>query len=150
LLLISKGGEACEGEEGHLIEEKDYWTDPLPMHLPSMGFITPEMMSMAKYGLSSENLKVHIQDEIQAFESWETNGIQLNRVGVYSKKVQVTTTTSHKTLIQSYLGFLSFVLKRPQKKLTLANYQGKGLSACLPACLPVLPVWQHGALTIAW
>jgi hypothetical protein len=80
-------------------------------------------MTITRYGIPSGNVPLKMELEIAEFEKWETNGIQLDRVGMYSKKVQQNTNASHSSLIKAYVGFVSLAYKRPHYRLGLSIYQ---------------------------
>lgn len=82
-------------------------------------------MTIKQYGLPSSGSMDQnnmVEEEIEAFLEWETNGIQLDRGGIYAKKVQVTTTENHTSLMKGYLGFVAAAYKRHVDDLSLTAY----------------------------
>ena len=102
---------------------KGYWTAPLPCTLPSLDFIPHKFIEQTKYGISSDKIPEKLEAEMEDFDRWETNGIQLDRDGVYARKVQVTTTSSHSSLMKAFLGFVSNCYRRSLQRLGLSVYQ---------------------------
>jgi|LauGreSuBDMM15SN_2_FD.fasta_scaffold377207_1 hypothetical protein len=107
----------------HADEIKPYHTEPLPATLPSSDAIPPRILAMTKYGVATVDVPFNMEQQIQEFEKWETNGIQLDRQGVYSRKVQHPTSEKHSALIKAYVGFVSLCFKRPVHKMDLSIYQ---------------------------
>ena len=83
------------------------------------------MLEIRNYGLPSSG-SMHqtnkVEEEILAFQNWETNGIQLDRGGIYSRKVQVTTIENHEHQMKAYLGFVVAAYKRNVDDMSLTAY----------------------------
>jgi len=93
--------------------------------LPGLAFIPNGMMDLRSYGLPSSNSMTQnnmVGEEIQAFTDWETNGIQLDRGGIYARKVQVTTIDNHASQMKAYLGFVVVAYKRNVDDMSLTAY----------------------------
>jgi hypothetical protein len=81
------------------------------------------VLAKAKYGLPTATLPKNLFREIHHFKVWETNGVQLDRGGVYAKKVQQPTMESHQAIIKAFMGFTATAFKVDKRKLALALYQ---------------------------
>ena len=120
-----ESGERDEEDEDSEVEEgtKPYWTQPLPSTLPSLTWIPSGFQNQARYGISDGDIPVKLEREMEEFEAWETNGIQLDRGGVYARKVQQSTTSSHSSLMKAFFGFVHTCYKRQMRRLGLSVYQ---------------------------
>jgi hypothetical protein len=88
-------------------------------------FIPEGMMGIRHYGLPSSNSMDQtnlVEEEIQEFLYWETNGNQLDRSGIYARKVQVTTIDNHSNQMKAYLGFVVAAYKRDVNQMSLTVY----------------------------
>jgi hypothetical protein len=91
-------------------------------------FIPKSMLDAKHYGLhihifpELEDQASKVEDEIQAFQTWETNIIQLDRAGPYARKVQVTTSPLHVSRIKAYLGFVVEAYSRNVEDLSITTY----------------------------
>lgn len=119
-----ESGERAEDEDSEVEEgTKPYWTQPLPNCLPSLDWIPLGFRNQARYGISEVDVPPSLEREMDKFEAWETNGIQLDRGGIYSRKVQQTTTSSHSSLMKAFFGFVHTCYKRQLNRLGLNVYQ---------------------------
>lgn len=98
---------------------------PLPVTLPGIQFIPVGMMEIRNYGLPTSHSMYQsnrVDEEIKSFLDWETNGIQLDRGGIYAKKVQVTTIQNHDSQMRAYLGFVVAAYKRNVDDISITAY----------------------------
>ena len=119
-----ESGERAEDEDSEVEEgTKPYWTQELPNCLPSLSWIPPGILNQARYGISEVDIPYKLEREMEEFEAWETNGIQLDRGGVYARRVQVATKSTHTSLIRAFFGFVHTCYKRQFNRLGLSVYQ---------------------------
>jgi hypothetical protein len=85
------------------------------------------MLNVTKYGLASSDLPSLLLEEIRAFKAWETNGVQLDRGGLYVKRVQQPTVDNHECIIKAYMGFVWTAYQKEKDKLSLCLYQDANL-----------------------
>jgi hypothetical protein len=102
---------------------ENLWEAALPTSMPGAECIPQSVRGLSRYGIADHDVPPGLEREILAFSTWETEGIQLDRAGAYTKKVQRPTMTNHVGTIRSFMGFMSVAYDIDVESVSLSLYQ---------------------------
>ena len=91
-----------------------------PSRLPEV-VLTPEQQQ-EKYGIMRSSVPSNVRDELEVFDRWQSDPINLDRSPRYTRAVQSTTSDKHETVILGYLGYVRAYFAVPLPQLGLCAY----------------------------
>jgi hypothetical protein len=75
-----------------------------------------------RYGIIRNSVPSNVRDELEVFDRWQSDPINLDRSPRYMRAVQSTTSNKHETVILGYLGYVRAYFAVPLPQLGLCAY----------------------------